>query len=300
MHNALEQQRHQYLDAMGIASWLPRVDLPGAAPSADWVFAFRTGQVAIEALEAAGESAFDADSPVEVDHTTGQNALRQLAGLAAGAGSDKASRPDKQLKPATTPVVQEEILKTPLPSSQVQDAVVADPPSSTSPANNRVQPPPRFRLAFIKAGDMLVVDALPPHARQGFSPLHQRLLQRIVQALNVSDQQGLPQFLSWPMLASKTLNQGPDEARRSVERLLGYQLTPEISRVLLLGEPAARWVLARDEPLDQLRGLSFTLKPGVKVVASHSLSELLQLPEYKADLWRDLQPLHQAATSSER
>jgi len=296
MHNALEQQRHQYLDAMGIASWLPRVDLPGAAPSADWVFAFRTGQASIEAVED-GESAFGADFPAELDHTAGQSALRQLAGLAADTG--RVARADAQIKPTAT-AEQAVAVKSPLSLSQAQDAVVADAPSNILPVNSRVEPPPRFRLAFIKAGDMLIVDALPPHARQGFSPMHQRLLQRIAEAMGVSDQQGLPQFLSWPMLASKTLNQGPEEARRSVERLLSYQLTPDITRVLLLGEPAARWVLAREEPLEQLRGLPFTLKPGVRVVASHSLSELLQLPEYKADLWRDLQPLYQAATASER
>ena len=35
----MEQQlRHQYLDAMGITSWLPREQLPGALPTPDWVW----------------------------------------------------------------------------------------------------------------------------------------------------------------------------------------------------------------------------------------------------------------------
>jgi len=32
-----EQLRHQYLEALGISSWLPRAQLPGAAASSSWV-----------------------------------------------------------------------------------------------------------------------------------------------------------------------------------------------------------------------------------------------------------------------
>ena len=36
-----EQLRHQYLDAIGVASWLPRAALPGAGSSANWVDDFQ-------------------------------------------------------------------------------------------------------------------------------------------------------------------------------------------------------------------------------------------------------------------
>ncbi len=50
-------------------------------------------------------------------------------------------------------------------------------------------------------------------------------------------------------------------------------------------------VLERGEPLDQLRGMLFSLRSDVKTLASASLTEMMMLPGCKREVWNDLQPL---------
>ena len=46
-----EQRRHDYLQAMGISSWLPRTALPAAKASPDWVNTFLYGDYGSEGFD---------------------------------------------------------------------------------------------------------------------------------------------------------------------------------------------------------------------------------------------------------
>ena len=158
----------------------------------------------------------------------------------------------------------------------------------------RPEPAPRFKLAWLVRGDLLIVDSLPPHQQEGFSRAHRRLLEGITTALGIAadDELSAPFMLPWPMLAGKTLNQGANEARAAVKRKLENTLAfnPGIRQLLLLGEAAGVWVTEQEGGLDALQGKVLALGEGRQALVTLSLSELLRLPERKAEVWRDLQP----------
>ncbi|SEG61163.1 uracil-DNA glycosylase family protein [Marinobacterium lutimaris] len=307
-----EQQRHDYLSAIGITSWLPRTELPGAAASADWVAGFVHGQD-----DAWGADDIDLDLDQQPAAQSAREAIATLdtAKPAPASVSATESAPAAPVAPSVTPANQDAraaaraSLELELPSDpksasrpkpkaaqQGAQSDEADKVSVTPRSGPRVEAP-RVKLAFMLAGDLLIVDSLPPAGRQGFGRQHQRLLQGILASLGQNEAASDAAILSWPVLAGASLNQGPDELAKAVARKLEYTLSVKpVTRALLFGESAAQWLLGREEELDALRGIRFTLQAGIACVASHSLSEALQVPEMKADIWRDLQPLLSKAT----
>ena len=280
-----EQLRHQYLEALGISSWLPRAQLPGAAASSSWVEHFTWPEQdsafdeAFAAPEEGTEEQLDRPS-CSAPSTPAQPAIDASAAVRAQLSQLTQTPP---VQPRMPPVVEQ----GPAPSS----TAAAEPTPARAP-NRLRHSTPRVKLAFVLAGDLLIVDSLPPAGRQGFGPAHQRLLAGIARALGVQERPSEASLLPWPPFAGATLNQGADELARAVARKLNYTLSVRsISRALLLGEAATQWLLGREEPLDELRGIRFNLQPGVVCVASASLSQALQLPDIKAEIWRDIQPL---------
>jgi len=287
-----EQLRHRYLEAIGIGSWLPRTQLPGAAPSPQWVERFRypsadeseyvadheeggADPVAPESMPVRGSAPV---APRESGESIQNARSRARASIAPLIGAESAGSTESAAK-APTPA--------PAPAAETQSDEPAAPVRRGAPL-----PAPRVKLAFVLAGDLLIVDSLPPAARQGFSAQHRRLLAGVARALGVVEPPSDASLLSWPVLAGTSLDQGPDELTRAVRRKLELTLAlRSVKRALLLGESAAQWLLEREESLDALRGIRFTLRPELPCVAGVSLSQALQLPELKAELWRDLQPL---------
>jgi len=273
---AQEQQRHQWLEAIGVTSWLPRQPLPGAAPPAEWVTEFCYPQADTGSASANQGSGRD---DMGDDHTAYAEAApaarRPAAPRSVGPRIDTRALLDDSPKPAAS------------------RPAAAEPTSPVAPvAQKPIEPAPHFKLAYLVRGDLLVIDSLPPHHREGFSRQHKRLLQGMTTALGLRPEQELsdPAMLPWPMLASKTLDQGPVEARLAVEHKLKRTLEfrPDIQRILLLGDASVHWVTG--EPFTQG---SMPQLSGRACVASLSLSELLRLPERKAEVWQDIQPLRQ-------
>lgn len=276
---AQEQNRHRWLEALGVDSWLPRGDLPGGARVAPWVESFRYPDEAV------------ADPWQEMaDDSVAEEPVVPAAVPAVSKPVPAAPRvkidTDTLLEQPRTPVA--------------RPAAVAEEPVRPVAAS-RVVEPPRFKLAFVLRQDLLIVDSLPPHQPQGFSRHHRALLTGITTALGAEADTELSDamMLPWPMLASRTLDQGAEEARRAVQHKLRRTLEAHrrITQVLLMGEAAAHWILGETAPLDALQGRSFKLPSGLPVVVTLSLSELLRLPERKAEAWRDIQPLRMARSS---
>jgi hypothetical protein len=276
--NPGESLRHQYLEAIGISSWLPRADLPGAAPSADWVAGFRYPDAGVD--DWTDEYAGTETDPVST----------------ASRGADRARASVQRLLDEPKPN------SAPEPRTQRASQAPAEPhpvselaPAPLAVKSGERQPAPRIKLAFVLARDLLVIDSLPPASNAGFGAQQQRLLRGVLMALGIKDQPSEAALLSWPALAGASLDQGPDELKKALARKL--EVTEQVrpfNAVLLLGEAAAQWVLEREESIGALRGLRFTLSGGKPCVVGCSLSEALKVPDMKAGLWLDVQPLLKA------
>lgn len=264
-----QQRRHQYLSALGVTSWLPRAELPGAAPSADWVAGFLYGDFA------------DTDG--------------QVADL------DDNIDDAKVLSPTVAPVTPASLkLDVPravdVPKTPTTPAVLVDEPAVTERVRPVRSKAPRFRLAFWHFGDVLVVDSLPPAGRdQALVQRQGKLCFHLLKALGFDvPAQVTPYTLAWPMLAGEQLDQGPDQAQLAVaHKLRKLQAEQPCRWVLMLGEAAAQMVMARDESLEQLKGMRFSLSTQTYAIASLSLTQMLQIPECKQDVWVDLQQVWQ-------
>ncbi|WP_027858853.1 uracil-DNA glycosylase family protein [Marinobacterium jannaschii] len=283
-----QQQRHQYLDALGITSWLPQQPLSGAAPSEDWVWDFRYPAPEIPFSEGdyddyAGDSSDAMLQPGNADprlrprpkkmqpSPQSREAARAMLAQTLGAELDAKPKP----KPAAAAVAS--------PQQPLTEPVT---PAATN------KPDPRFKLAFVQTGPLLLIDSLPTQGQDGFTEHHQNLAQAICSAL----QSGLPAFppatlLPWPMFVSKTIDQGYEQAQIAIRHKLKRALVADVKVMLLFGEAAAQMVLERDEELDELRGAMFSYRPGIKALATRSLTEAMHVPGVKRDIWLDLQPV---------
>lgn len=295
---AQEQQRHQWLAAIGIDSWLPRAPLPGAAPSPDWVATFCSAEADVERPNESEASIPGAPSSAQARRPAGSRidtAALLAEPMRAAAPAPARSGPADRGLAATDPIDRGPTERSPTersPTHRTASVIDAQPVLPQRAA--RPEPAPRFKLAWLVRGDMLIVDSLPPHQPEGFSRAHRRLLEGITTALGIAadDELSAPFMLPWPMLAGKTLNQGANEARAAVKRKLENTLAfnPGIRQLLLLGEAAGVWVTEQEGGLDALQGKVLALGEGRQALVTLSLSELLRLPERKAEVWRDLQP----------
>lgn len=299
--NAQVLRQQAYLQAMGIDRWLPRQVLPGAAASASWVADFVWPAAAEDTLaDEVFTEAPNLSPDASLMHRSAQPQARvgEVAGVVARIGSGEEARVSALASvSADAPSVER---------PQASNSVVALEPIAavTTGSELTLALPPRFSLVWVSLGDLLWIDSLPQHARRGFSSAHLRLLQGLSRAMGVTEKvaDATPIRHDWPAFAGSALDQSAPEALKSVRRRLERQLEFKPARgVILCGEAAAQWVLERDEGLSALRGLVFHLRPGVRALATYSLTEMLQLPEMiKPDVWKDLQALNKALHTSLR
>ncbi|MDX2422488.1 MAG: hypothetical protein QNK43_07420 [Amphritea sp.] len=302
--------RNQYLETLGIVSWLPRRQLPGARPTPDWVWEYCWPEVDDSASSASSAQAAPILNPA--DRALAAKQARAELSASFGAEAVKPAEPSKSMtavppkapmaatvKPAL-PVVEPVTVANRMTVSAAEPA--ADGIAPDDVVASSIQTPQRpFKLAFMLYQDCLVIDSLPPVSAAARTSLnsgqadahHQILLDKILRSLGLSGGSASEYHtLPWPMFASKSLDQGAEQARLTVQHKLKKSLQKApVATVLLLGEAAAQMVLEREEPLEQLRGMLFSLRASVKTLASASLTEMMMLPGCKRDVWSDLQPL---------
>lgn len=313
--------RNQYLETLGIVSWLPRRQLPGAQPTPDWVWEYcwpeaddSAGAVsnakatpilnpadrALAAKQARAElsASFGRETNVKVTSTVAPSMTKPAVNSQANIVNTAAEVSAPSASAASIPqVASTAVMSVSTPS---KPATIADTGIELSTASEQTPQKP-FKLAYMVYQDCLVIDSLPPVSASARSPLnsgqadahHQILLDKVLRSLGLSGGSASEYHtLPWPMFASKSLDQGAEQARLTVQHKLNKSLQKyPVNTVLLLGEAAAQMVLERDEPLEQLRGMLFSLRSRVKALASASLTEMMMLPGCKRDVWNDLQPL---------
>lgn len=252
-----ELRRRAYLDAMQVATWLPRSELPFAAPS-------RAQLLALPAEPAAPVMPVVDSAP----------AVREAAPASALVPAERAKidipRPAAQPRPLAeraAPVVEE-----------------APPRASV--------PPPRFSLQLLRAGDCVLLVELPTgEPFQSRDPAY-LLLKDLLRAAGLPDSpQLLGEPVRWPLLVRGNLEQGPQEALEFVQSFVAARLEEQPCACLwLVGLPAIRFAGEGDEQSYnrelQIEGLGACWAlPGLEL--------LIDEPLRKRELWQAMRRVRQ-------
>ena len=300
-----QQLRHQYLESLGITSWISRGQLPGAAPSPPWAADFVYNKS--PSLAVGSDLQASAASSALTQHS-GQQVKSLAASLAAPAvDTDKISRDAQAIAqevvshlPAAAavidhspvpiePVAVEPVLRA--TENPVQPIIT----THSMPASRSKKPPPVMRLMFWQYPEVLVVDSLPTQTRGTLtSAKYEKLLNNMIVAMQFSavrvDVGAPPYVLNWPTLAGGSIDQGWDQAVSAVQYKLAKLLqsySPKL--VLMLGESSAQMLLNVEDDFAAMQGVVFSLRSNIKAITSYSLTQMLNVPGCKRDVWQDLQ-----------
>ncbi|MFW9082724.1 energy transducer TonB [Pseudomonas sp. P2757] len=238
---------------MQVVNWLPRTELPFAAPSRPELLEIIEPEVVAPPIPAA-----QAEAPVQ-----------------------PVARPAERAKievPRPTP-------STARPTKAVES--VDDAPVVAKPAP---VPPPRFALQLLRAGKCLLLVELPTgDSFQTRDPAY-LLLKDMLRAAGLPD---APQIVGepvrWPLLVRGNMDQGPEAARDFVQGFLSVQMeTAPCACLWLIGLPAVRFAGEVDaEAFNnelQIEGLGTAWAvPGLEL--------LMEEPQRKAAVWQAMRRL---------
>lgn len=251
-----EQRRRAYLDAMQVATWLPRTELPFAAASR------------LELLEPLHEEAFE---PVPEPVAVTPAAVREA--------------------PVERPKIE-----IPRPGAQPRQTAVEPPAAEPEPAEEKPArvsvPPPRFSLQLLRAGDCALLVELPTgQPFQSRDPAY-ILLKDLLRAAGLPDSpQLLGEPVRWPLLVRGNMDQGPQAALEFVQSFVAARLEEQPSACLwLVGLPAIRFAGESDEHSYnrelQIEGLGACWAlPGLEL--------LMEEPARKRELWQAMRRVRQ-------
>ena len=236
---------------MQVVNWLPRTELPFAAPSRP------------ELLELPAP-AVEVSAPAVVAKVPAEPTAKPVERTKI-----EVPRPTT-VRPASKPV---------------EEAAAAPAVPKVAPVA-----PPRFALQLLRAGRCLLLVELPTgEAFQSRDPAY-LLLKDMLRAAGLPDSpQILAEPVRWPMLTRGNLDQGPDAARDFVQAFVSVRVEEEPCACLwLIGLPAVRFAgEANAESYNrelQVEGLgSAWALPGLEL--------LMEEPQRKADVWQAMRRL---------
>lgn len=245
---------------MQVASWLPRVELPFAAPSRPELLVAFEPEPEPE-VSAAPEVQAKAPTSVPVVAPPVSNVVRERPRIDV----PKPGAAAKASEPAAT-------------------VEVAAPPVRERPA-----PPPRFALQLLRAGSCALLVELPTgEPFQSRDPAY-LLLKDLLRAAGLPD---APQIIGepvrWPLLVRGNMDQGPQAALDFVQSFIGARLEEQepCACLWLIGLPAIRFAgdadaeaYNRELQVEEL-GTAWAL-PGLEL--------LMDEPQRKRELWQAMQ-----------
>lgn len=252
----IESRRRAYLNAMQVVNWLPRTELPFAAPSRPEL---------LEPLEPEPEVLLSV-APASPAEAPAQPAARVV------------ERPKIEV-PRPTPASGRPAVK---PVEEAEEAPVVARPAPV--------PPPRFALQLLRAGRCLLLVELPTgEPFQTRDPAY-LLLKDMLRAAGLPD---APQIVGdpvrWPLLVRGTMDQGPEAARDFVQGFLSVQMEMVPCACLwLIGLPALRFAgeTGAEAFYSELQieglGLAWAV-PGLEL--------LMEEPQRKAAVWQAMRRL---------
>ncbi|MCU1731588.1 MULTISPECIES: energy transducer TonB [unclassified Pseudomonas] len=254
-----ESRRRAYLNAMQVVHWLPRTELPFAAPSRPEL---------LLPLEPLVEE-LPPEVPARAAAAVAQSVVKPVV-KPAERPKIEIPRPSVTAKPAPKPVEAAE--------------------EAPAPVKAVVQPPPRFALQLLRAGNcLLLVELATGEAFQSRDPSY-LLLKDMLRAAGLPDSpQIVGEPVRWPLLVRGSLDQGPDAARDFVQGFIQARLEEVPCACLwLIGLPAIRFAGEGDET-------SYTREWAVQGLGTAwglpSLELMMDEPPRKADVWKAMRRL---------
>ncbi|MGG2399573.1 energy transducer TonB [Pseudomonas sp. SH1-B] len=272
-----EPRRRAYLDAMQVATWLPRTELPFAAPSRPELLELPQPEVV-----AVPELPTPVQPPVSAGEQTSTPASAERA-IDARPGEAR-------------PIAARPKIEVPRPGAQPRQAVAEAPAAEAEVVEEKAQrvslPPPRFALQLLRAGDCALLVELPTgEPFQSRDPAY-ILLKDLLRAAGLPDSpQLLGEPVRWPLLVRGNMDQGPQAALEFVQSFVAARLEEQPSTCLwLVGLPAIRFAGEGDEHSYnrelQIEGLGACWAlPGLEL--------LMEEPARKRDLWLAMKRVRQ-------
>lgn len=264
-----EARRRAYLGAMQVASWLPRVVLPFAAPSRP------------ELLEP--PAPIVAEPSVAAPAVVAREAAAAVAAPAPVASGEPGSIAARLLPKVAAPAKPAVAIKAEEPTEvEVEPAVRAP-----------IAPPPRFALQLLRAGECTLLVELPTGEPLASRDPAYLLLKDLLRAAGLPDSpQLMGEPVRWPLFSRGNMDQGPQAAREFVQGFVAARLEEgaPCACLWLVGMPAVRFAGEGDEE-SLLRELQVE---GLGVAwALPGLERLAEEPTLKADLWRAMRRVRQ-------
>ncbi len=256
-----ESRRRAFLGAMQITTWLPRTELPFAAPSRPELLHFFEPEAELT----------PAIEPRSVLQPTGV-APEPVAPTPAASASPAADAVRSVMPRVAMPEP-----KKPAANTRESQTVAAEQKTA----------PPRFALQLLRAGNVLLLVELPTgESFQSRDPAY-ILLKDVLRAARLPDkpqQVGDGEPIRWPLLHRGSLDQGIEAARDYVQGVVAAELEVMGCACLwLIGSPALRFAgevdadaCYREVTIEGL-GVALTM-PG--------LEALMEQPQSKAQLWK--------------
>ncbi|MCO1620792.1 energy transducer TonB [Pseudomonas putida] len=250
-----EPRRRAYLSAMQVVHWLPRAELPFAAPSRPELLLPVAPVEGID-FEVRPASATN-ETPVTPQARSGERPKIEIP------------RPGSVPKPAVKP-------------AEAQEQPVAARPTPV--------PPPRFSLQLLRAGScLLLVELATGQPFQSRDPSY-LLLKDMLRAAGLPD---APQIIGepvrWPLLVRGNMDQGPEAARDFVQGFVQARLEDAPCTCLwLVGLPALRFAANADA---EAYYKTLTLDSLGDAWALPGLELLMDEPQRKADVWKAMRQL---------
>jgi hypothetical protein len=250
----IESRRRAYLSAMQVVNWLPRTQLPFAAPSRPELLA--TPEPFVVAPVAPAPVVEAPIAPV--------------------------------VKPAER--VKIEVPRPSLASTRTGAKPVEEVEEATLVAKVAPVPPPRFALQLLRAGRCLLLVELPTgEAFQTRDPAYLLLKDMLRAACLPDSPQIVGEPVRWPLLVRGSMDQGPEAARDFVQGFLSARLeeTPCVC-LWLIGLPAVRFA---GEANAQSYNRELQVEGLGSVWALPGLELLMEEPQRKADVWQAMRRL---------
>ncbi|MEX6502452.1 energy transducer TonB [Pseudomonas zhanjiangensis] len=263
-----ELRRRAYLSAMQVASWLPRVELPFAAPSRPELLA-----------------------PPEPEPE-----LPSVAAEPAAPQAREKAAPGPSAPSAPEPIAERPKIEVPRPAATARTAkseAAEESVESARPARPVSAPPPRFALQLLRAGDCALLVELPTgEPLQGRDPAY-LLLKDLLRAAGLpGNPHPIGEPVRWPLLVRGNLDQGPLAALEFVQSFVAARLEeqPPCACLWLVGLPAVRFAGDADAQAYnrelQVEGLGAAWAvPGLEL--------LMDEPARKAELWQAMRRVRQ-------
>lgn len=258
-----ESRRRAYLTAMQVESWLPRTELPFAAPSRPQLLALvPVLEEADIIVPAAAHVQEHPAAPVEV----------------ARAATQVRQQPERPK------------IEVPRPAPAAPRKAVSKEPEAESAPKVPVVPPPRFALQLLRAGScLLLVELSTGQPFQSRDPTY-LLLKDMLRAAGLPDSpQIIGEPVRWPLLVRSRMDQGPEAAQDFVQGFVAARLEEHPCTCLwLVGLPAVRFAGQADSEAFyqelQVQGLG-------TVWALPGLESLMDEPQRKAHVWQAMRRL---------